>query len=71
MRELLRVRVQTESAADSIQLVKGILYIRVVDAPARNLANRKVIALVRKYTKAKRVELVSGHHKTAKVLRVT
>lgn len=71
MSELLRVRVQTECSADAIKLVKGILHIQVVDVPARNLANKKVIALVRKYTKAKRVELVSGHHKTAKVLRVT
>lgn len=71
MSELVRVRVKTDATKDAISETKGILQVNVIDTPERNAANRKVVALVRAYKKVKRVEIVSGHHKRTKVLRIT
>jgi uncharacterized protein YggU (UPF0235/DUF167 family) len=70
MSELLQVRVKTEAAKDVIREIQGILYVSVVDAPKHNSANKKVISLVCTYTKAKRVMLISGHHRANKTLKV-
>lgn len=68
---LYRARVTTEAAHDTIQAAGDRLDISVRAAAERNQANTAVLRLVKKFLKAKRVVLVSGHHRPSKVVRVT
>ncbi|MCX6717752.1 MAG: DUF167 domain-containing protein [Candidatus Taylorbacteria bacterium] len=79
----IKVKVKAGAKEDKITLMKKDSFDISVKAPAeRNLANKKVIELVRKYFKARLndnevgqvyngdVRIVSGHHSQSKIISV-
>jgi uncharacterized protein YggU (UPF0235/DUF167 family) len=67
---LYQVRVTTNTKQDAIRAKDDVLIVSVRAAAERNQANVAVLRLVKKFLHAKRIELVSGHHKVHKVVRV-
>ena len=68
--KLFRIHVMTDAKRDSIRQKDDLLTVSVTASPKRNQANQHVLALVKKHLNVKRIELVSGHHKAHKVVRV-
>jgi uncharacterized protein YggU (UPF0235/DUF167 family) len=67
---LYRVHVTTEAKREAIHKDGQVLRVAVCAAAEQNQANVAVLRLVKKYLHVKRIELVSGHRKTHKVVRV-
>ena len=69
----VKVKVKAGAKEDKMTLIKKDSFDISVKAPAeRNLANKKVVELVRKYFKVYNgdVRIVSGHHSASKILSV-
>lgn len=67
---LYRVHVTTEAKRETIQADGQVLRVAVRAAAKQNQANVAVLRLVKKFLNAKRIELVSGQHRSHKVVRV-
>jgi len=68
---LYQVHVTTDAEQDAIHEAKGVLVVSVRAAAEQNQANVAVLQLVKKFLKVKRIELVSGHHRAHKVVRIS
>ena len=67
----VKVKVKAGAKEDKMTLIKKDYFDISVKAPAeRNLANKKVVELVRKYFKVYNgdVRIVSGHHSYSKII---
>ncbi|MFA6340807.1 MAG: DUF167 family protein [Candidatus Paceibacterota bacterium] len=66
----IRVKVIAGAKKDSImKKTKDSFDVSVREPKERGLANKKVVELVRRHTKAKGiVRIVSGHHSTSKII---
>ncbi len=67
---LYRVHVTTEAKLDAIRADGQVLRVSVRASAERNEANVAVLRVVKRFLTAKRIELVSGHHRAHKVVRV-
>ncbi len=68
---LIKVRVTTDARAEKVVMKKDDLLLVSVREPAeRNQANKRVIEIIRGMHKGKSVKLVSGHHKSGKIIEI-
>ncbi len=67
---LYRVRVTTKAKRETIRREGDVLLVSVRAAAEHNHANEAALRLVKQLLHATRIELVSGHHKPNKVVRV-
>jgi uncharacterized protein (TIGR00251 family) len=67
---LQRIRVTANAKQESIHDDGKVVRISVTVPAAHNQANVRALALLKTFRKAKRVELVSGHHRPNKVVRL-
>ena len=67
---LYHVRVTTGTKNDSIHVDGERIMVTVRSAAERNQANIAVLRIVKQHFKATRIELISGHHKSHKIVRI-
>ena len=70
---LIRVKVKTGMKNESIRKTSGTVFeISVREKPEANQANARVVALIVRHFRlaAKKVRIMSGHHKTSKLLEI-
>ena len=68
---LIKVRVTTDARAEKVVKKADDLYVVSVKEKAeRNMANRRVVEIIKEKNPGKRVVLVSGHHKPGKIVEV-
>jgi uncharacterized protein YggU (UPF0235/DUF167 family) len=68
---LIKVRVTTDAPAESIVKKTDDLYVVSVREPAElGMANGKVIQLLKDLNPGKIVRIVSGHHKSSKIIEI-
>ncbi len=67
---LIKVKVITESTKEKIVKKSADSFVISVKEPAeRNMANKKVLELVRKYFNVyNKVRIVNGHHSQSKII---
>jgi uncharacterized protein YggU (UPF0235/DUF167 family) len=67
----IRVKVKTNAKIDSvIEKSKALFFVSVREKPERNLANKKIVELIAKHflVPVSSVRVVSGHHRSSKIL---
>jgi len=67
----IKIKVTTGARSEKI-VKKGVDFysISVKEEAERNMANKRVIEIVRKMHPDKSVKIVSGHHKPSKILEI-
>ena len=68
---LIKVKVETDSKFEKIKRISPEKYIISVREPAeRGMANGKVIQLLKDLNPGKVVKIVSGHHRSSKIIEI-
>jgi uncharacterized protein YggU (UPF0235/DUF167 family) len=68
---LIKVRVTTDAPAEKVVKKTDDLYLVSVREPAeRGMANGKVVLLLKDLYPGKIVKIVSGHHKSSKIIEI-
>ncbi|MSR71165.1 MAG: DUF167 domain-containing protein [Candidatus Taylorbacteria bacterium] len=67
----IKLRVTTNARAEKIEKVsEDHVNIWVKEKPERNMANRRIVEMMRIYFKTTDVRIVSGHHSPSKIISV-
>ncbi|MFA6588627.1 MAG: DUF167 family protein [Patescibacteria group bacterium] len=69
--KLIKLQVIPNSKKSSIQKTKDGYLVMVSTSAKHNQANQEVFKLVKEEIGCKRIQLVSGQHKTKKIIRIS
>lgn len=67
----IKIRVKTGSRTEKILQKSPDSYeVSVKEEAERNMANKRIIEIMRKMCPGKSVKIVSGHHKPSKIIEI-
>lgn len=67
----VKVKVITKAKKEKLEQKSNDHFVIAVKEPAEaNLANRRVVAMVKEFLGVKNVKIVSGHHSPSKILSI-
>lgn len=70
---LLKVKVTTDAKIEKItKKAKDSILVSVKESAERNMANKRVLELVREYLKVynKDIRIIKGHHSSSKIINI-
>jgi uncharacterized protein YggU (UPF0235/DUF167 family) len=69
--KLIKLKVVPNSKKPSVQKTKDGYLVRVMASAEHNQANQEVFQLIKKKLGCQRIQLVSGQHKSNKIIKIS